>query len=166
MEIEKKFRVKRLPERLGQYRKKEIEQGYLCDDPVVRIRRSNDRYLLTYKSTFGIECQNSDTRVNQEVEVPLSREGYLHLREKTDHYLIYKTRYLIPLPDGHTGELDVFHDRLEGLVFVEVEFENETQAEQFEPPEWFGDNVSKDKRFTNSFLSRCDNLDALEKMQA
>ena len=30
MEIEKKFQIKRLPEQLEQYPKKEIEQGYLC----------------------------------------------------------------------------------------------------------------------------------------
>ena len=50
MEIERKFTVKKLPENLENYEKKELEQAYLCTNPVVRIRRSNEEYYLTYKS--------------------------------------------------------------------------------------------------------------------
>lgn len=159
MEIEKKFRVRKLPEHLEQYSKKEIEQGYLCTCPVVRIRKSNDRYILTYKSGLVSEEADTDVRVCQEVEVPLTEMAYQHLRQKVDNYLISKTRYVIPLSSGHTGELDVFHDRLDGLYFIEVEFSDEEDARNFVPPEWFGENVSQDERYTNSFLSCCDNLD-------
>ena len=168
MEIEKKFRVVCLPENLEEFEKKEIEQGYLCTSPVVRVRRSNDRYILTYKSDgrhlgFSAGENTKDVRMNEEVEVPLSREGYLHLREKIDDHLISKTRYLIPLSGGHTGELDVFHGRLDGLYFIEVEFSDEEDAANFVPPEWFGENVSMDERYTNSFLSKCDNLDVFDR---
>ena len=52
MEIERKFLIKKeqLPENLSQYPCLHIEQGYLCTDPVVRIRRQDDEYYLTYKS--------------------------------------------------------------------------------------------------------------------
>lgn len=158
MEIEKKYRIKRMPEDLSRYEKKEIEQGYLCASPVVRIRRSNDRYILTYKSKMGVETSAMDARVNEEVEVPLSEEGYQHLKEKIDDFLIHKTRYLIPLACGHLVELDVFHGRLEGLVFAEVEFSGEEDAAGFQPPEWFGENISQDERYSNSFLSTCGDL--------
>ncbi len=158
MEIEKKFLVKRLPEHLEEYEKKEIEQGYLCTHPVVRIRKSNDSFFLTYKSG-PLQEAGTNTRMNQEIEVPLGKEGYYHLRKKVDNHLICKARYLIPLPDGHMGELDLFHERLEGLYFIEVEFADKEDAMRFVPPEWFGDNVSQDGRYANSFLSRCDNLD-------
>lgn len=161
MEIEKKFLIRKLPERLEQYPVKHIEQGYLCTDPVVRIRKSNDRYILTYKSQMGLEGQTEqDVRVNQEVEVSLNQAGYEHLREKTDGCMIQKDRYIIPLPDGHTGELDIFHGILEGLVFIEVEFADSEDAKAFIPPEWFGDNVSGDHRYSNSFLSTCKDLSA------
>lgn len=75
-----------------------------------------------------------------------------------DGSLIIKDRYIIPLPDGHTGELDIFHGVLEGLVFIEVEFVDQEDAQRFEPPEWFGDNVSDDHRYSNSFLSTCKDL--------
>lgn len=60
------------------------------------------------------------------------------------------------------AELDRFHGKLEGLCFVEVEFANEQDADSFIPPAWFGENVSKDKRYTNSFLSQCDSLDVFQ----
>ena len=161
MEIEKKFLIRRLPEELDRYPVRHMEQGYLCTDPVIRIRKSNDRYILTYKSRMGLEGQNDQgVRVNQEVEVPLNQSGYEHLREKTDGNLIRKDRYIIPLSDGHTGELDIFHGVLEGLVFIEVEFADSKDAEDFIPPEWYGDNVSDDHRYSNSFLSTCKDLSA------
>lgn len=164
MEIEKKFLLQRIPEHLESFEKKEIEQGYLCTDPVVRIRKSNDRYILTYKSRMGLDPQeNEDVRVNHEVEVPLNQQGYEHLKQKIDGNLIQKCRYLIPLPDGHTGELDVFDGTLKGLSFVEVEFSDEEDASAFVPPEWFGKNVSDDRRYSNSFLSTCTDLSVFEK---
>ncbi|MDE6852875.1 MAG: CYTH domain-containing protein [Lachnospiraceae bacterium] len=157
MEIEQKYRIRVLPDVSG-CEKLEMEQGYLCTDPVVRIRKSNDSFILTYKSRAGIELSDAQAQINQEVELPLTEESYLHLREKADGYLISKTRYKIPLPDGHTGELDVFHGRLEGLVFIEVEFAQEQDMAEFQPPEWFGENVSRDRRYSNSFLSTCEDL--------
>ena len=41
MEIERKFIVHNLPDNLDSYPHSEIEQGYLCMEPVIRIRRMN-----------------------------------------------------------------------------------------------------------------------------
>ena len=49
MEIERKFLVKTLPEGLDSYKCKHIEQGYLNTNPDVRIRKSDEDYILTYK---------------------------------------------------------------------------------------------------------------------
>lgn len=161
MEIEQKYQVKEMPDVSG-CEKLEMEQGYLCTDPVVRIRKSNDSYILTYKSKVGIKPSDIAAQINQEVELPLTEQSYLHLRDKVDGYLISKTRYKIPLPDGHIGELDVFHGRLDGLIFIEVEFEQETEIQTFRTPEWFGENVSRDRRYSNSFLSNCKDLAILK----
>ena len=124
MEIEKKYQIKEMP-CLDGAMTKEMEQGYLCTDPVVRIRRSNDKYILTCKSFDGmIGERRADVRMCQEYEINLSEESYKHLRQKVDGGLISKTRYIIPLADGHIAELDVFHGPLEGLRFVEVEFQD------------------------------------------
>lgn len=154
MEIEKKFKVIKVPNNLEQFKKKEIEQGYLCTEPVVRIRKSNDKYILTYKSKIGMEEKKEEVALTcEEVEVPLTKDAYEHLKEKVDNHLISKTRYLIDLDDGLTAELDIFHGVLEGLIFVEVEFPSEAEAAAFVAPEWFGEDVSFDKRYKNNYLS-------------
>lgn len=155
MEIEKKYTIKYLPEGYDSFSSKKIEQGYLCESPVVRIRKSNDNYILTYKSKLGVkedDEKNADVRVNQEVEVPLTEEGYLHLKEKVDGNIIEKTRYLIPLEGKKTAELDIFHGALEGLCFVEVEFDSLEEVKNFTPPEWFDKDVSLDPRYVNKNL--------------
>ena len=52
MEIERKFLVdlSDLPFDPKDYPARKIEQAYLCTAPVVRIRRDNDDFFLTYKS--------------------------------------------------------------------------------------------------------------------
>ncbi|MBR2036388.1 MAG: CYTH domain-containing protein, partial [Lachnospiraceae bacterium] len=49
MEIERKFLIKALPDDLDSYPCVHIEQGYLNTNPVVRIRKQNNDYILTYK---------------------------------------------------------------------------------------------------------------------
>lgn len=94
MEIEKKYQIKEMP-CLDGAMTKEMEQGYLCTDPVVRIRRSNDKYILTCKSFDGmIGERRADVRMCQEYEINLSEESYKHLRQKVDGGLISKTRYI------------------------------------------------------------------------
>ena len=96
MEIERKYLVKQLPENLGKYPHFVIEQGYLCTEPTIRIRRKNNDYILTYKSRQNVSPA-VDTCVNVEEEFPLSKEAYEHLKEKTDGILVCKTRYYLSL---------------------------------------------------------------------
>lgn len=153
MEIEKKFRIKNLPKNLEEYECIHIEQGYLCKGPVVRIRKANETYILTYKSKTKLDEVQFGTKISNEVELPLNQDSYKHLKEKVDGSLIIKDRYKIPLKENRVAELDIFHGYLEGLQFVEVEFDSTEQAEQFQAPDWFAEDVSLDYRFSNSYLS-------------
>lgn len=134
MEIERKYLIHELPEDLKQYPCRRIEQGYLNTAPVVRIRRQDDEFYLTYKG--------SGMMAREEYNLPLTEQAYFHLREKIDGILLSKTRYLLPLKDGLTIELDVFNAPYEGLWLAEVEFPDLSSAEQFKPPEWFGEDVT------------------------
>lgn len=145
MEIERKFLIDTLPENLSQYPFHQLEQGYLCTEPVVRIRREDDNYYLTYKS--------KGLMVREEYNLPLTRQAYEHLLPKTDGILISKKRYLIPLNEL-TIELDVFEGELAPLRLAEVEFETEEEANAFVPPEWFGEDVTYSTEYHNSTLSR------------
>ena len=51
MEIERKFLLRKIPENLDSYPYHLIEQAYLCVTPVIRIRRQDDEYYLTYKGS-------------------------------------------------------------------------------------------------------------------
>ncbi len=146
MEIERKFLIDTLPENISQYPFRQLEQGYLCTEPVVRIRREDDDYYLTYKS--------KGLMVREEYNLPLTKDAYQHLLPKIDGILITKKRYLIPLSEKLTIELDIFEDALAPLVLTEVEFTSEEEANAFTPPEWFGEEVTYSTKYHNSTLSQ------------
>ena len=146
MEIERKYLITQLPFDPEQYPCKIIEQGYLSTNPVVRVRRSNDRYILTYKG--------EGLMVREEYNLPLTKESYEHLLQKADGNIISKKRYLIPYNDTLTIELDIFEGALAPLMLAEVEFETEDDANAFTPPEWFGRDVTFEKTYHNSNLSQ------------
>lgn len=148
MEIERKFLVKTLPDGYECCPFHHIEQAYLCTDPVVRVRKEDDSYYLTYKSK-GLLAR-------EEYNLPLTEASYAHLLSKADGNVLTKTRYLLPCP-GHehlTIELDVFQGKFDGLILAEVEFETEDEARAFTPPEWFGEDVTFSGKYQNSRLSR------------
>ena len=99
MEIERKYLIDTLPEDYQDYPCRHIEQAYLNTDPVIRIRKDNNKYELTYKSK-GLMAR-------EEYNLPLDEASYQHLLTKIDGRLIRKKRYMIPLNDSLTIELDV-----------------------------------------------------------
>ena len=148
MEIERKFLhdTARLPFRPEDYPCRHIEQAYLCTDPVVRVRRDNDEYFLTYKS--------KGLMVREEYNLPLTRAGYEHLLAKADGRIITKKRYVIPLENGLRLEFDIFEGDLSPLVIAEIEFPDEETALSYQPPKWLGKDVTGSPRYHNSALSQ------------
>lgn len=155
MEIEKKFAVVKMPNELEKYEKEEIEQGYLCIKPTVRIRKTNDEYTLNYKWKQK-KIREKTAIQNIEYTMPLTKENYQILLNKIENNLIKKDRYKIPINHGLIVELDIFHGNLEGLVFAEVEFPSLEVAKNFEKPEWLGKDISFDNRFDNTLLSKVE----------
>ncbi|MCD8106208.1 MAG: CYTH domain-containing protein [Lachnospiraceae bacterium] len=146
MEIERKFLINTLPPQLEQYPCHEIEQAYLCTSPVIRIRRWDQDYILTYKGKGLL--------VREEYNLPLTREAYEHLLPKADGNRITKKRYVIPLGQGLNIELDIFEGKFSGLWMAEVEFPDEETAHAFTPPQWFGEEVTFHPAYQNSTMSQ------------
>lgn len=146
MEIERKFLIREMPANLEDYPHRTLEQGYLCVEPVVRVRKDADKYELTYKS--------KGLMIREEKNLPLTQEAYEHLSQKIDGRLITKERYCIPFQEKYTIELDIFKGDLAPLVLAEVEFETEEQAISFLPPDWFGEEVTACPDYHNSVLSQ------------
>lgn len=145
MEIERKFKIDVLPFDLNRYPCHLIEQGYLNTDPVIRVRREDDDFYLTYKGR-GLLAR-------EEYNLPLNADAYAHLLAKSDGNIITKRRYLIPCAP-YTIELDVFDPPFAPLVIAEVEFPDTKSAEAFTAPDWFGEEVTMDPSYHNSHLSR------------
>ena len=146
MEIERKYLIDKIPEGLNVTAIHHLEQAYLCTGPVVRVRKDNDDYILTYKSK-GLMAR-------EEYNLPLTKESYEHLKAKADGRIITKTRHVIPIEDNLFIELDIFEGDLKPLVLAEVEFPTEEMANSFTPPEWFGEDVTFSSLYHNSTLSR------------
>lgn len=156
MEIERKYLVHTLPEGYDAFPFHQIEQAYLAVNPVIRIRKEDDSYYLTYKSKGLL--------IREEYNLPLTPEVYSHLKEKADGRILTKKRYLLPFSlfgtpqtfphaDALTIELDIFEGCYDGLALVEVEFNEEEDARAFLAPKWFGQDVTFSGRYQNSHLA-------------
>lgn len=145
-EIERKFLVKGpVP---GDLTSEPIRQGYVTvasDSAEVRLRRKGDACFLTVKSEGGL--------VRDEYEIAIGGPEFETLWPLTEGRRVEKTRHRGKLAGGLEFELDVFEGHLAPLVLVEVEFPSKAAADTFVPPEWFGREVTEDKRYRNSALA-------------
>lgn len=146
MEIERKFLVTDIPAAAGGAPFAALRQGYLAIAPrgSVRIRAEDDRFTLTVKRGSGL--------VREEYEVPLEAGQFEALWPATEGQRVEKRRYRID-HGTFTIELDVFGGPLVGLMLAEVEFGSVEAASAFEPPVWFGAEVTTDGRYTNASLA-------------
>ena len=93
MEIERKFLINELPKDLDSYEKIEIEQGYISNKPTIRIRKANEKYLLTVKSKFGVSANEGGPIVNNEHEFEITKEEYKEVSDDSR----YKNAKIIKL---------------------------------------------------------------------
>lgn len=145
IERERRFLVASLPESLPAGSR--IVQGYLMTQPAaVRVRHEGDRFTVSIKTGSGL--------ARTEIERELDRAEFDALWAVAGELRIDKCRHRVPLADGAVAELDVFAGELTGRRLVEVEFASDAAAEAFEPPAWFGREVTDDGGYTNAALAR------------
>jgi adenylate cyclase len=147
-EIERKFLVKQLPERLDQFPHQEIVQGYLAAESSgvqVRLRKKGNAHSLTYKR----DTENG----REEREISLSAEQFDTLWPATAGRRLTKQRYEVPCNE-HIIEIDVYRGRHDGLVVAEVEFGDDQACVDFNPPEWLGEEVTGQSRYSNVLLAQ------------
>ena len=142
-EIERKYLLKP-----GQWQPtspgRRMAQGYLSRDPdrTVRVRLVGEDAFMTVKSR-----RTGITRT--EIEFPITTEHARDLLLLCHQPLIDKTRHHV-VHEGMQWEVDVFHGANDGLVVAEIELPAEDTP--FALPEWVGEEVSHDMRYTNSNL--------------
>ncbi|MCE5331425.1 MAG: CYTH domain-containing protein [Bacteroidales bacterium] len=147
IEIERKFLV------TGEYKQLanksyRIAQGYLSSAPgrTVRIRIKGEKGFITIK---GNSNKSGLSRFEWEKEIDLSDARQLLLL--CENGIIDKTRYEIVF-SNKTFEVDEFHGDNEGLTIAELELTSENEL--FKKPEWLGEEITGNKRYYNSYLSK------------
>lgn len=146
MEIERKFLIAASAEELPAGPWTPLRQGYLASGVggEVRLRDAGGTLTLTVKSGVGL--------VREEREIELSAEQFDALWPLTEARRIEKRRAVIEA-GALRYEIDVFGGTLTGLAVAEVEFAALADARAFEPPAWFGVEVTEDARYSNAALA-------------
>lgn len=147
LEIERKFSIKSTTFLANIKESYDITQGYLNSDKnrTVRVRTKGPKAYITVK---GISSSDGLSRFEWEKEISVEEAEALLLL--CEDFIIRKTRYIVPF-SGFIFEVDVFKEANKGLVMAEVELEATDQ--QFEKPEWLGEELTGDERFYNAYLS-------------
>lgn len=123
-EIERKWRLNRLPALASCADPVRIRQGYLMtDEGELRIRAKNDECFLTVKGEGDLS--------RNEWETPIPDWVFQLLWPKTDGRALEKIRYSLDCGDL-TLEFDVYLGRLKDLVILEIEFPDKAAAQAFE----------------------------------
>lgn len=147
MEIERKFILERVPEKLiAKNQGEQIKQGYLLHDEhcELRIRQRGDQFWMTVKKGTGL------SRFEQECEIPETQ--FAMLWALTDGRRIEKTRYAVPVEE-HLFEIDVFSGTLSRLIVLEVEFPTIEASQLFTEPDFIAFEVTEDSSYKNAVLA-------------
>lgn len=152
VEIEKKWLINKdkIPYDLSNSEIAKIEQTYICFSPEIRVRKINDGEEYTFAVKTNM---TSDGMIRDEMEDSITQEEYNNLMKKQEGNTIYKTRYQF-LDDGYLLAIDIFSGELEGLAYLEIEFENQEEANNFKTPEWVIKDVTSDLNYKNGYLAR------------
>lgn len=147
-EIERKFLVSSMAFKEEARTATRITQGYLSTDPerTVRVRIKGEQGFITVK---GKSNDSGTTRI--EVEEQISLEKAEILLELCLPGCIDKTRYEVT-KGKHTWEIDTFYGDNDHLIIAEIELTHEREA--FTKPSWLGLEVTGDKKYYNSQLSK------------
>lgn len=148
LEIERKFLVNSTNFKDLSYKEENLKQGYLNsnENRTVRIRITNYKGFITVK---GKSNKTGTTRYEWEKEISKNdAEKLLLLCEPS---IIEKKRYFIK-NENLVFEVDEFYGDNEGLVIAEIELKNEN--ENFTKPNWLGKEVTGNKKYYNSSLSK------------
>lgn len=159
IEFERKFLVMSIPFSLDQYPSLDIKQWYIKigKNPIQRVRCINNRtYILNKK------YKHRSIAGKVELEKDLSKdqfEEYIKHRIPNQIGALHKKRYSIPYGKFKI-QLDCYDIKLDNLMIAEVEFDTLADFICFEPPPWFGRELSEGISNKKLYL---EGLDALQR---
>lgn len=139
MEIERKFLIDGFPG-LPELERSQVEQGYLCIRPVVRIRKKKSALGTSFRLCF----KGEGTLCREEIEMDLSQDIYERLRALLEMPPIRKDYRVYALPEGRRLECSLVDEGEESsFSYAEVEFESVAAAQAFVPPSFLGRELTE-----------------------
>lgn len=149
IEIEHKFLLKNQDWKKLAKEKKLYRQAYIStkSGTTVRVRIVGHTAYLTLKGMPS--GATSISRSEFEYEIPIA-DAQTMMAEYVDSPIVEKYRHLIPFA-GKLWEVDEFLGNNTGLAVAEIELKSED--EEFLIPNWIGECVSDDHRYTNASLA-------------
>lgn len=155
MEIERKFLLSAFPQGLPLLEEARMEQGYLCADPVVRIRSKESGGKTACRLCF----KGQGRLVRQETELAISEETFRELANLLKAPMVKKEYRVYALPGGERLECSLVDGR---FYYAEVEFPTLEEALAFTPPPFLGREVTEEKGFTMAEYWETRRLPALD----
>lgn len=146
LEIERRFLLKNNTWRNHASTPQTLQQGYLsvAKERTIRVRIIGEHAWLTLKGYIS-----DTTRSEFEYEIPLTDAQTILATLCPSK--IEKHRYLVQY-QGYTFEIDEFFGDNAPLILAELELPSEDT--DYPRPDWLGEEITSDGRFTNSYLSK------------
>lgn len=153
IERERRFLLDRFPDAASVERIRRITDRYI-DGTSLRLREQSEQGLPTvFKLTQKVPARASGGQQGLITNMYLSKDEFSVLAQLPAKQLS-KTRFSVP-PFG----IDVFAERLEGLLLAEAEFDSDEAAEALMLPSFIRAEVTDDDRFTGGQLVRASRRD-------
>jgi CYTH domain-containing protein len=152
MEIERKFLLAEQPETLIQEGKikvrhtQSIWQTYLAIDETQELRVRKLKNEATGAVSYTHTFKNGNGLQREEIEYEITEDIYEQVVEAFGFVPLTKSRITADW-EGRTVEIDLY-DQIH-LSVLEVEFETLQEANAFEAPSWFGEDISTQKQYSN-----------------
>ena len=151
-EIERRFILSHLPPGFVLHPSYYTQQAYVLIDEAAQIEE-RVRYRLTPddNATYQRCRKQGSGRSCDETEAPISAMEFAQgLVNRIGNQIIKRVFY--ELYDLRWIEFHIFMSH-RPLMMIEVEFKSEEDAAAFQPPDWFGPEVTNDRRYNNASIA-------------
>lgn len=152
-EIERKFLVKSKPKSSTCIDTSYIEQGYLSVTQDIRIRKQIKSFKTKQKVEYYLIIKSDGNMIREEEHISIQHNTFIDLSKDIKGFMIEKVRRRYNIGNGLIAEFDIYKS-IPDLIVVEVEFETEENANDFIPPDWFGEEITNNPYYKNKNLAK------------
>lgn len=148
IEIEKTFLVKKIPDLQNIQPKKIIDLYFPVKaiHPNLRVRKNGTKYEITKKIKPGASAS-----VHEESTIDITEDEF-NAFLNADSKKVEKDRYVLDI-NNKKVEIDVFQDKLKGLVLADFEFDNKEELENFKFPDFCLIDVTEEEFIAGGMLA-------------